>query len=213
MSTVLLTGYEPFGEFETNPAKRLAERLDGTEIADAAIVGVVLPVTFDLARDRLEDALEKHDPDIVCSLGLAAGRNTLSLERVGINCRDTTTSGIPDNADREVADEPVVEDGPAAYFATLPLREMKTAMIEAGVPTTRSSDAGTHLCNNLLYTARYLAEMSACPAEFDSGFIHVPFSHEQAARRDDGEPSMSVETMECGLISGLKVAVERTTRS
>ncbi|MDJ1432247.1 pyroglutamyl-peptidase I [Halostagnicola sp. A-GB9-2] len=212
MSEILLTGYEPFGEFETNPARRLATALDGTTIGDATVVGREFPVVFDRLQPALEAAIDEHDPDIVCSLGLAAGRNTLSLERVGINCRDTTTSGIPDNADREVADEPVVEDGPAAYFATLPLREMKTAMVEASVPTTRSSDAGTHLCNNLLYTACYLAETSACPAEFDSGFIHVPFSHEQAARRDDGEPSMSVETMERGLVSGLEVAVERTTR-
>ncbi len=212
MSDVLLTGYEPFGEFETNPARRLADRLDGTEIADAAVAGVTLPVTFDRARAQLEDALAEHEPDVVCSLGLAAGRNTLSLERVGINCRDTTASGIPDNAGREVADEPVVKSGPAAYFATLPLREMKAEMVDSGVPTRRSSDAGTHLCNNLLYTACHLAETDTNAHTFDSGFVHVPFSHEQAAQRDDGEPSLSVETMERGLISGLEVAVERTTK-
>ncbi|ELY61744.1 pyrrolidone-carboxylate peptidase [Natronococcus amylolyticus DSM 10524] len=147
MSDVLLTGYEPFGEFETNPARRLATRLDGTEIGGASVAGVELPVVFDRASSRLEEAVGEHDPEIVCALGLAGGRSTLSLERVGINLRDTR--GVADNEDREVVDERVAADGPDAYFATLPCREMKAAMCDAGVPTRLSTDAGTH-CSDFL---------------------------------------------------------------
>ncbi len=143
MSDVLLTGYGPFGEFERNPALRLAMRLDGTEVGAGSIVGRELPVAFDRAAPQLEAAVEEHDPAIVCALGLAGGRNALTVERVGINLRDT--DGVPDNADREVIDESIAPDGPDAYFATLPVREMKDAMRDAGVPTRLSTDAGTHL--------------------------------------------------------------------
>ena len=203
MSEILLTGYEPFGEFESNPASQLANRLDGTTVSDATVVGRELPVVFDRVRPAREAAIDDHDPAIVCGLGLAAGRNTLSLERVGINLRDT--AGIPDNEDRTVVDEPAVDDGPDAYFATLPLRTMKEAMLEAGVPTTLSTDAGTHACNNFLYAARHLAKTG--DREFDAGFVHVPMSHEQAAERDDGEPSLALEAMADGLVAGLERAV------
>ncbi|MDG5758659.1 pyroglutamyl-peptidase I [Natronococcus sp. A-GB1] len=203
MSDVLLTGYEPFGEFETNPARQLATRLGGAEIGGASVAGVDLPVVFDRASSRLEEAVGEHDPEIVCALGLAGGRPTLSLERVGINLRDTR--GVADNEDREVVDERVAEEGPDAYFATLPCRKMKETMCEAGVPARLSTDAGTHCCNDLLYAARHLVETT--DREFGAGFVHVPFSHEQAAVRDEGEPSMSLEAMERGLRVGLEVAV------
>ena len=208
MSDVLLTGYEPFGEFETNPAGRLATRLDGAEVGSGTIAGHELPVAFDRAAPQLESLVAESDPEIVCALGLAGGRTVLALERVGINLRDTTPSGVPDNDDREPVDEPVVLDGPDAYFTTLPVRAMKATMCEAGVPTRLSTDAGTHLCNDLLYAACHLAETTA--RDFRAGFVHVPFSHRQAARRDEAEPSMAIETMERGLLAGLKVALEAT---
>lgn len=145
MSDVLLTGYEPFGEFETNPTRRIANRLDGAEIDGESVAGDELPVVFDRASSRLEAAVDEHDPEIVCALGLAGGRPTLSLERVGINLRGTR--GVADNEDREVVDERVAEDGPDAYFATLPCRKMKKTMCDAGVPTHLSTDAGTHCCD------------------------------------------------------------------
>ena len=205
MSDILLTGYEPFGDFESNPSRQLARRLDGTTVGDAAVVGREFPVVFDRLRPELEAAIDEHDPDVVCGLGLAAGRNALSLERVGINLRDTTWSETPDNDDREAIDEPAAEDGPDAYFTTLPVREMKEAMLEAGAPTTLSTDAGTHACNNFLYAARHLAETG--DREFRAGFVHVPLSHEQAAARDDGEPSLALEAMADGLAAGLERAV------
>ncbi|MFC4439310.1 MULTISPECIES: pyroglutamyl-peptidase I [Natrialbaceae] len=208
MGDILLTGYGPFGEFETNPSSRLATRLDGAGIGGAGVVGVELPVVFDRAAPRLEAAVDEHDPDVVCALGLAGGRPALSLERVGINLRDT--KGVPDNEDREVVDERVAENGPDAYFATLPCREMKAAMRDAGVPTRLSTAAGTHCCNNLLYAARHLVETT--DAEFRVGFIHIPFSHEQAAARDEGEPSMALEAMKRGLRAGLETVLSEPAR-
>ncbi|MCU4751601.1 pyroglutamyl-peptidase I [Halobacteria archaeon AArc-curdl1] len=203
MTTVLLTGYEPFGEFDRNPASRLANRLDGRRCAGCSIVGRELPVAFDRARPALVELLERHDPDIVLSLGLAAGRSALSLERIGINLRDT--NGTPDNDDRDVIDEPVTSDGPDAYFATVPDRKMVEAMNEAGIPATLSTNAGTHLCNDILYATCH--HVAVNDLDIRSGFVHVPFSHEGAAAREDTQPSMALETMARGLEVGIETAV------
>ena len=191
MNTVLLTGYEPFGDYETNPSARLASDLDGVTVDGISIVGTELPVVFDDARPLVENEIETHQPDFVIATGLMPGRSALSVERVGINVRDY--DGVPDNADQTPVDSPISADGPAAYFATLPIRSLVAAARDADVPARISNTAGTHLCNNILYATRHYVETNDLAIE--SGFVHVPFSHEQVARRDEVEPSMSYDAM------------------
>lgn len=203
MTTVLLTGYEPFGEHETNPSSRVAESLDETIIGDATVVGRELPVVFDEAMPRLRSLIEAHDPVAILSTGLMPGRKVLSVERVGINVRDA--GEIPDNVDRRPVDEPVAVDGPDAYFATLPIRQLVAAAREAGVPARVSNTAGTHLCNNLLYATRYHVETDGL--EIPVGFVHVPYSHAQAARRTDPVPSLCIDAMERAMAEMLRTLV------
>jgi pyroglutamyl-peptidase len=195
MSTILLTGYEPFGEFETNPTSRLAEALDGTEIDGVRVVGRELPVVFDDALPAVRAYVDEHDPVAVVSTGLMPGRAVLTVERVGINVRDY--DDVPDNTGATPVDHPVVPDGPDAYFATLPVRDLVAELRAAGVPARLSNTAGTHLCNNILYATRHYSETEGL--NLQSGFIHTPFSHEQVARRGTDDPSMAFETMRSGL--------------
>ena len=59
---------------------------------------------------------------------------------------------VPDNAGCQKTDEPCVPAGPAAYFATLPVRAIVERLIDAGIPAYVSDTAGTYLCNQTLYT-------------------------------------------------------------
>ena len=43
---VLITGFEPFNGYEINPSQLIAETLNGQNIEDAEIIGIVLPVNF-----------------------------------------------------------------------------------------------------------------------------------------------------------------------
>lgn len=191
MKTVLLTGYEPFGDYETNPSARLASDLNDVTADEYTIIGKELPVVFDEARPLVEDAIETHQPEVVLSTGLMPGREAVTVERVGINVRDY--DGVPDNADQIPVDVSVTDTGPAAYFATVPIRSLVSAARNVGVPARISNTAGTHLCNNILYATRHYIVENDLPIE--SGFVHVPFTHEQVARRDDIEPSMSYDAM------------------
>ena len=109
---------------------------------------------------------------------------------------------IPDNAGSQVVDQPVVAGGPAAYFATLPVRAMLAAIRAAGVPCDLSLTAGTFLCNQVFYVELHHIGMHR-PA-MRAGFIHVPSLPVQAAPRPSPAASMSLETM----VAGVEAAVQ-----
>ena len=90
-----------------------------------------------------------------------------------------------------VVDVPVVPDGPAAYFTTLPVKACVAAIRAAGVPASVSHTAGTYVCNQVFYGLMHLLA-----TEFPGtrgGFVHVPFSPEQVAAAEKGETSLSVD--------------------
>lgn len=209
--TVLLTGYEPFGEHEENPTEALAARLDGRTVGGDAVVGAVLPVEFDRSFDELVALIDDHVPDVVLSLGLAAGRTAIAVERVGLNVNDTES--VPDNADRTPHHEPIVDGGPPAYFATIPVVETVEALLDAGIPARVSNTAGTHLCNNVLYATRHHVEAEGL--SIDSGFVHVPLSSAQAAARaaetaphaEEVEPSLPLSMQTRAVEIAIETAV------
>ena len=89
MPTILLTGFEPFGDYKINPSQQIAERLHGETISGAKIVGLTLPVLMGEDFDRLSAAIADHKPTLVLSLGLAAGATCLEVERFAVNMRFT----------------------------------------------------------------------------------------------------------------------------
>ena len=94
-------------------------------------------------------------------------------------------------------DIPCAEDGPAAYFATVPVQEMARAIAQAGLPGSVSYTAGTFVCNDLLYTLLHHYHDTAVRV----GFIHVPFLPGQAGQ---GQPSMALDD----IVRALCAAIE-----
>ena len=93
-------------------------------------------------------------------------------------------------------DAPIVPGGPAAYFATVPVKDMVLAIREAGVPSELSNSAGTYVCNHLLYCVLHHAGPGV-----RAGFIHVPCIPEQTAGTD--RPSLPLAQ----LVAALEAAV------
>ncbi len=186
---VLLTGFEPFGGENTNASARLVAALDGRVIAGRRVVGVILPVVFGAAGERLLEALARHRPALVVCTGQAAGRAAVSLERVALNLADATQ---PDNAGFRPVDSPVVPGGPAAYWSTLPLRPILAALRARALPAEFSLSAGTYVCNHVFYTL--LHALRDTPA-IRGGFVHLPVLPEQAASsvRTPNPPCLAIE--------------------
>jgi pyroglutamyl-peptidase len=191
---LLLTGFEPFGGNEVNPSAQIVAQLAGEGIAGVALATAVLPVDRHHGPAALLQAVAKNAPDVVLCLGQAGRSPAIAIERVAVNLLDYR---IADNSGHQATDEPIVPDGPAAYFTTLPVRAMHQAAVAAGVPTELSLSAGAFLCNQVTYELlHYLAtERLNIPA----GFVHVPLLPEQAAQRTQLLPSMSLATMCVGV--------------
>lgn len=195
---VLLTGFEPFGGESQNPSQQIVEALHGKRIAGHRIVGRLLPVAFGRTQALLRDWIDTLQPSLVLALGQAGGRSELSLERIAINLIDAR---IPDNDGEQPVDTAIIETGPHALFAALPLKRMLLALHDAGIPAALSQTAGTYVCNQVFYlVASLLGERGD---GVRGGFIHVPWLPQQVAERP-GQPSMALETM----VSGVRVAIE-----
>lgn len=191
--TVLVTGFDPFGGSRTNPSWHAVHALHGRTVAGRRLIGVELPTVFDRSLQRLAEAMEMHDPELVVCTGQAAGRAAISLERVAINVNDAR---IPDNAGVKPIDTAVVPGGPAAYFTTLPIKAMLKALLDEAINAEVSQTAGTFVCNHVFYGLMHLLAQPRWQGT-RGGLIHVPWLPEQ------GQPSMRLEE----IVRGLEVAI------
>lgn len=174
MKKLLLTGFEPFLNYPINPTEEIVQALDGAVIGDYMVCSKLLPVEFRLSGDRIIEYIQDILPDAVISLGLAAGRSQITLERIGINCAD----GEKDNTGYKPLGERIVADGADGMFTSLPLNQMLEGLIEAGYPASISNSAGTYVCNQVMY--RVLHHLQETKQSKQAGFIHVPANHSLA---------------------------------
>ena len=122
---LLLTGFEPWAEHSTNPSGKFVET--APTFPGWAVSYLVLPVDdscFDLYRQTVSAA----DPHVVISLGLAAERAEITIERCA-----TRSDKMP--------------SGPNQLFSRLIVNEV-----------TLSDDAGAFYCNDIFYSGLLLAE-------------------------------------------------------
>lgn len=186
---ILFTGFEPFGGETVNPAFE-AVRLLPDSAGGMPIRRLRLPTSFRRAGETLLEAVDAWRPEAVVCVGQAGGRKTVTPEKVAINYIDAR---IPDNDGAQPADVPIRADGPAAYFATLPVRAIDEAIRAAGVPCAVSYSAGCYVCNFVMYTL--LDHLAQTAPDVLGGFIHVPYAAEQTAGKPAGTPSLTVAQM------------------
>jgi pyroglutamyl-peptidase len=194
---ILLTGFDPFGSDAVNPSWLVAQALQGQSIAGHTVVAAQLPTVFGQAQQRLAALHRQLQPALTVCLGQAGGRAALSLERIGINVDDAR---IPDNQGAQPIDTAVVPGGPAAYFASLPVKAMLRAVQRTGVPCEVSQTAGTFVCNHVLYGLMHLLASEGA-AGMRGGFVHVPWLPEQ------GTPHLPLRDMVRGMHAALWAAL------
>lgn len=198
---ILLTGFEPFGGEKVNPALEAVKKVPA-KIAGATVEWIEVPTVFGRSACVLEEKMTAFQPDAVLCIGQAGGRVDITPERVAINQDDAR---IPDNAGQQPIDQVIREDGPPAYFSTLPIKAMVETIRRAGVPASVSNTAGTFVCNHLMYQALYLADKQF--PQTKAGFLHIPYIPEQVIDKP-GQPSMALQD----IVRGIEAAVEAIVR-
>jgi len=197
---LLVTGFDPFGGESINPALELIKQLPA-EIDGWEIIPLEVPTVFHKSLEVIRQAMEKHRPAAVLSIGQAGSRCELSVERVGINCDDAR---IGDNEGNAPVDAKIFEDGEDGYLLTLPIKAMVQAIREAGVPASVSNTAGTFVCNHVAYGVAYLAKKYFPGTK--TGFLHIPYLPQQAATKR-GVPSMALDTVKTGTIAAIRAII------
>jgi pyroglutamyl-peptidase len=197
---ILVTGFECFGGETVNPSWEICKRLP-REIAGMRVETCLLPCEFRRAIEVVAEAIERHQPSSVLSVGQAGGRSRLGVERVAINIDDAR---IPDNSGAQPVDEAIAENGPPAYFATVPVKAMARAIRAEGIPAEVSNSAGTYVCNHVMYGVLHYLAASGRKAR--AGFIHVPYAESQVLDKRDA-PAMAVESMAKGIQAAIAAAI------
>ena len=192
MTTVLLTGFEPFGTATSNPSGEIVKQISGDNIVTA-----ILPVAYAQSAQQLLALIAQHNPDVVICLGQAEGRTSITPEKVAINLDDAR---LADNEGVVRNGVKIINEGPDAYFSTLPLNTMVDAIKAQGIPAAVSLSAGAFLCNHVFY----IAQNKFAGSNVRSGFVHVPLMDSQAPEFPE-LPTMPLDQMVTAVRAMLEV--------
>jgi len=196
----MITGFGRFMNHESNPTKELLGLLPKS-IHGHPLIKIELPVIFDECFDVLLEHVNKHKPDAILMLGLAAGRRAITPERVAINLKDASA---PDNVGNQPHDTPIIAGAPDAYFSRLPLRRIEQRLQDKNIPVAISNSAGLYVCNNLFYHVMHHLDQVGSNAV--AGFIHVPYMDEQDKPADAF--SLPLDRILEGIIDAIKCVIE-----
>ena len=156
---VVICGFDHYENIDVNPSYEVPEAL----VRD----GIGEPSDVD---DPLHDANVSINtrPDIVIATGLKHAAHSVAMERCATNLMNAAR---PDADNALPRFEPIIKDGPAAYWTRLPLRAIINDFARDGIPATLSSDAGTFVCNSLFYQ---LLHWTATQDRVLAGFVSFP---------------------------------------
>jgi pyroglutamyl-peptidase len=169
--TILVTGFDRFGELPFNPTQALVEQLarEPPETNGVALSCRVLPTEFDAAARTIETLIRDVRPAVVLGFGVSIRRDNICLERFALNLDD---AAIADNAGcirRGVEIEP---GAPAALKTNVDIAAVLGRLGEEGVPAEISNHAGTFVCNHVYYRA--LRTLATERLRTRCLFVHVP---------------------------------------
>ena len=190
MKKLLITGFDPFGGGTINPSWEAVRQLPD-QVGDVLLCKLEIPTIFEKAAETVLAVAREFSPDAILCVGQAGGRAAVTPERIAVNIRDAK---IPDNAGNQPSGQRIIDDGPAAYFATLNPQIMADAIRNAGIDAVVSNSAGAFVCNDTLY--RLLHHYADTPVRV--GFVHIPYLPEQ------GAPSLPL----CDAIAALTAAIQ-----
>lgn len=139
-------------------------------IGNAELTKLLLPNIYGLeGRMVLEKAAELK-PDYILMTGMNSGSRRLILNVAALNLRDAL---LADNMGRQPWQEPVVAEGPAAYFSTIDMHRIYKKLRSEKQPVELGYGAGGYVCNDVFYTVLHHYAVQNI-GKVQAGFVHVP---------------------------------------
>ncbi|MCL4387234.1 MAG: pyroglutamyl-peptidase I [Patescibacteria group bacterium] len=171
MRKVLLTGFGPFGHYQYNPTKDLVQRLNGRKLSNAFIIGQILPCSYKKAAEIAFDLVEKYQPDMVLSFGLASRVPAIRLETRGRNIMDSQYTDIDG---QQFFGTPICPGSREYYYTSVEADSLAKELNRAGINSEVSVDAEGFICNSLIYLLG--KKLSSNYKQIPFIFFHVPWT-------------------------------------
>jgi pyroglutamyl-peptidase len=172
VANLLLTGFEPFGSFDTNPSwDALVFARDSGLFAGVDVALARIPVVYATAFGALEAALAAHQPKAALSFGLHSGLKGREAATVYVEttARNRDGASKADNAGEARPERAIDARAPGTLAATLDTGAIVHALNSEGFSAVASDDAGAYLCNHLFFRGA-----QALQGRIPYGFVHVP---------------------------------------
>ena len=197
MQRVVVTGFEPYWDYEYNSSWEVAKEVASLDGLNVDIIAEQLPVSFKRVGECLQQIIKKHKPNVLLMLGQSGGSDRVKLERIALNMMDAK---LADN-DGYIPDEvPINNCGSTALLTNMPIKILKKKIEERGIPVKISNSCGLYVCNSLYYEA--LTQVTV-GIDMKALFVHLPFYEGQPGAKD-GKPVMPISQM----VTALKTIIE-----
>lgn len=203
----MVAGFGSWAMSAVNPAAQVVSALKQQHQDNYDLRCVEVLVDSETLYGRIEKALQEYQPDIWIGVGVAVDSPAIRIEGVGINVR---SFDVPDNSGLRLKPTSVVENAPLAYPSNLPNEKIVYNLRSSGIPAVLSFHAGTHLCNQMLYSVLHLSRKMGL--DLISGFVHVPQSTDNvalSAGRESNCSSMSMPMMTQAIELTVECAVQQ----
>ncbi|MEQ1696785.1 MAG: pyroglutamyl-peptidase I [Hyphomicrobiaceae bacterium] len=168
MRSVLLTGFGPFPGVALNATGVLVPRLAREarrRFSGVAVHRAILPTEWGRGPARARAAYERAAADISIHFGVSGRAQGFVIERLSENVCLQSKDGAGKLPPLEVLDV----GGPERRAVTLPVAAILAKLKAMALPAAASDDAGSYLCNAVLYQSLGLKSGLA-------GFVHLPAS-------------------------------------
>ncbi|MEM7777240.1 MAG: peptidase C15 [Pseudomonadota bacterium] len=179
---ILVSGFGPFPGVPVNPsaavAAELARTADVDSLAGATVAALALDTDWHDGPARLQCTIKQRNPTAVVMFGVSRKARCVVIETLARN-----QMAAVDNRDRMPTASVIDSHGPRFRVTRCwPARQLVSQLRALGIPAIRSRNAGTYLCNRVLYDT--LAACQHSPALKVCGFVHIPLGLVESAHPD-----------------------------
>lgn len=170
---LLLTGFGPFPRVPVNATSvlvpRIAEAASKT-FAGLSVVCEIIPTEWRAGLEHVEQLYAAHRPAVAIHFGVSGRATGFAVEARARNC----CAPSPDAADCLPNGDCIAPGAPEFLPSALPATLIVNRLRLRGIPAQLSRDAGSYLCNALMYRTLDLARSATWPIR--NGFVHLPTS-------------------------------------
>lgn len=191
MKKVILTGFGPFGPYQFNPTKELAEFYNGKLIWNAEVISIVLPCTYLSAFDVLSKVIDENHPDLIISLGLSSSLQKIRIETKFRNVMDGKYPDVDgfDPKDMQIRKDYSVDH---AISPTSDSNLLEKVFGSHQIPFEISKNADFYFCNSLGYLTSY--KLSQYPLQpIKNVFMHIPWTDDYSSVVSLQPPKVFIE--------------------